>query len=471
MSQLKTVSAHVEPLPHTPDLTTLLALLPAAPGRFLLDSAGGPAELARFSFLGHRPFLVLSARGQRCRIETADGVTERTADPLAVLDELLAKYGSPVQPGWPGLPPFRGGIVGYFSFEMGRGQVPAPLPDVWLGCYDAVLAVDRTTGSAWLCRSPGADRSEAATELRQFAAAAAAAPARPALFRTGSTAPTSNFAQADYCAAIATAQQWMQRGRIDQINLSQRFCAPLPCPPLELWRRLRLLNPAPFAAFLDAGDHQVISASPERFLRIKPGVPRVVETRPVKGTRPRGRTPAADKAWRDELLASAKERAELALVTAAAQAELERVCVPGSVAVTEPRRLETYATVFQTAATVRGHLRPSVSVGSLLRALHPATSVAGVPKAAALAAIAELEPDPRHIYTGSLGYIGFDGALDLNTVIRSFVVADGTVQFHAGGGITVASDPKAEYEETLVKAAALLAALASGGDASREAGR
>lgn len=458
-----TPAPEAERLPQTPDLTTLLAQLPPAPGRFLLDSAGGPAELARYSFLGHRPFLVLSARGHRCRIETAGGVTERTADPLVILDELLAEHGSASRSGSPGLPPFRSGIVGYFSFEMGRGRAPARLPDVWLGFYDAVLAVDHATGSAWLCRAAGTHGSDAADELRQLAAASAM-PLRLVSVGTSGRRPESNFSQTEYRQAIATAQQWMRSGRIDQINLSQRFRAPLPCPPLELWRRLRRLNPAPFAAFLDAGDHQVISASPERFLRVRPGMPRIVETRPVKGTRPRGKSAAADNAMRDELLASAKERAELALVTAAAQTELERICRPGSVAVTEPRRLETYATVFQTAATVRGHLHPDLTVGSLLRELLPAVSVAGVPKDAALAAIAELEPEPRHVYTGSLGYIGFDGALDLNTVIRSFVVADDTVQFHAGGGITAASDPAAEYEETLVKAAALLAALAMEGD-------
>lgn len=464
-----TLAPEAELLPHTPDLTTLLALLPAAPGRFLLDSAGGPADLARFSFLGHRPFLVLSASGRRCRIETASGVTERTADPLAVLDELLAEYRIPVASDHPGLPPFRSGVVGYFSFEMGQGRAPTRLPDVWLGFYDAVLAVDHLTGSTWLCRSPVANGTEAADELRRLAAMAASVPPRSTTVWTSGSAPASNFSRTGYCNAIATAQQWMRSGRIEQINLSQRFTAPLPCPPLELWRRLRGLNPAPFAAFLDAGDHQVISASPERFVRVSPDTPRVIETRPVKGTRPRGQNPAADNAMRDELLASAKERAELALVTAAAQTELERVCLPGTVAVTEPRRLEAYATVFQTAATVSGHLRPDVSTGSLLRELLPAISVAGVPKDAGLAAIAELEPEPRHVYTGSLGYIGFDGAIDLNTVIRSFVVADDTVQFHAGGGITAASDPVAEYEETLVKAAALLAALAMDGDTAAEA--
>lgn len=499
------------PLDLPPDPTALLRRLPSGRGRFLLESGGGPPEIARYSFLGHRPFLEFWARGRQYSLCTGGRCRRGKGDPFSLLDELLQRYqlaGGPDLPAFPalpaahGLPPFFGGAVGYFGYDLGRLLEPVPsqtrddlqLPDLYLGFYDAVVVVDHQTGRVelWACPVAGeSNQTQArARELRerleapelperlepseppelpglQGASPALAAPSR------GTAGISSNFTRAEYLAAVQRAIDYIYAGDIFQVNLAQRFSAPLPCSPDELWARLRRINPAPFSAFLDVGSFQVISASPERFLAVAPaeaappaetappaeGLLRRVETRPIKGTRPRGATPAQDEELRAELAASEKDRAELNMIVDLERNDLGRVCRFGSVRVPDRRRIETYPTVFHTVATVEGLLRPEVTVGQLLRATFPGGSITGAPKVRAMQIIEELETVRRGIYTGSVGYIGCHGVLDLNIVIRTFVVKDRRVYFHAGGGIVADSQPESEYEETLAKARALMQSL------------
>ena len=252
------------------------------------------------------------------------------------------------------------------------------------------------------------------------------------------------------------AKEYIAAGDIYQVNLSQKFSARVDASPFQLYKTVRSLNPAPFASFLDCGDAAVISSSPERFLRISD---RRVETRPIKGTRPRGRDRAADERLKAELLASAKDRAELVMIVDLERNDLGRVCEYGSISVPELITLESYATVLHLVSTITGRLKADQDHLDCIRAAFPGGSITGAPKIRAMEIIDELEPDRRGIYTGSMGYLGFNRQTDLNILIRTMLYRNGTVQFQVGGGIVADSDPALEYEETLHKGKALLAAL------------
>jgi len=255
---------------------------------------------------------------------------------------------------------------------------------------------------------------------------------------------------------VAAAREYIYAGDIFQVNLSQRFDVDLHTDPYELYRRLRLINPAPFACYLNFDDVTVAGASPERFLRLTEDL---VETRPMKGTRPRGRSAAEDDALAGELIHSIKDRAENVMIVDLERNDLGRVCRYGTVRVRELWTLERYATVFQLTSTVEGRLREGKNRTDLLKASFPGGSITGAPKVRAMEIIDELEPTRRSIYTGSLGYLSFDGTMDLNIVIRTFIIKDGKAYFQVGGGIVSDSEPEAEYQETMDKARALIEAL------------
>jgi len=442
--------------------------LPQEPHRFLLESGGGPQDISAWSFFGCRPFLVLQAWGTTVEVTDASGTVRRQTNPFDAVDEILQKY--PVER-VPGLPPFCGGLVGYFSYDAGRSLERLPdtavddlgLPDVYLCAYDAVAAVNHVTGETTVLALPVPGRMEEGLRTaRELITCIREAGERPgtAMKAYPEVAVQSNFAPEDYRKAVARAIEYVYAGDIFQVNLAQRFTADLPLSPWELYVRLRAVNPAPFAAFLDAGGFQVVSASPERFLLVTPTPDGVrVETRPIKGTRRRGSNPAEDAARRRELEESLKDRAELYMIIDLERNDLGRVCRFGTVKVPDRRRVEAYPTVFHTVATVEGTLRPDVTPGRLLKATFPGGSITGAPKIRAMEIIEELEGLRRGVYCGSLGYLSFAGDLDLNIVIRTMVCQDGRVYFHAGGGIVADSDPEAEYQETLDKAKALFNAL------------
>ncbi|MGF1612091.1 MAG: aminodeoxychorismate synthase component I, partial [Kiloniellales bacterium] len=273
-------------------------------------------------------------------------------------------------------------------------------------------------------------------------------------------AAAANFTRPAYEAAVQRGIDYIHAGDIFQANLSQRFSARLPAgeTPFMLYRRLRALNPAPFAAYLKFGQDVIASSSPERFLKLSDGQ---VESRPIKGTRPRGHDAAEDEALARELLASEKDRAENVMIVDLLRNDLSRVCRDSSVAVPELCVLERYATVYHLVSTIVGELRPGKTAVDLLEASFPGGSITGAPKIRAMEIIAELEPTRRGPYCGSIGYIGFDGDMDSSIVIRTFSIHGDQVSFQVGGGIVADSRPAEEYEETLAKGRALLAALAA----------
>jgi para-aminobenzoate synthetase component 1 len=259
-----------------------------------------------------------------------------------------------------------------------------------------------------------------------------------------------------YEAAVSKIIEYIHAGDCFQVNLSQRLLAPLSDDPLELYGRLRQLNPAPFAAYFNLGDFQILCASPERFVRLANGE---VETRPIKGTRPRGTTSAEDEALRRDLTSNPKDRAENVMIVDLLRNDLGKVCEYGSVQVPRVCEVESFQYVHHLVSTVRGRLRSDLGPLDLITAAFPGGSVTGAPKVRAMEIIAELEPTARGPYCGCLGWIGFDGSADMNILIRTFTAGRGWVQFPVGGGIVADSDPAREYEETLHKAAGLLQAL------------
>jgi para-aminobenzoate synthetase component 1 len=268
----------------------------------------------------------------------------------------------------------------------------------------------------------------------------------------------SSFTHRGYLDAVTRVREYIIAGDIFQANLSQRFEAPLEEDPWHLYRRLREVNPAPFAAYLEWGGVAVASASPERFLELSPAGR--VETRPIKGTRPRGTSPEHDQALGQALQESEKDRAENLMIVDLLRNDLSRVCRPGTVRVPELFALEQYRTVHHLVSTVEGRLAEGKDAADLLAATFPGGSITGAPKVRAMEIIAELEPSRRGIYCGSIGYWSVTGALDTSIVIRTLLAAGGKLFFSAGGGIVADSDPEQEYQETLDKARALLTAIA-----------
>jgi para-aminobenzoate synthetase component I len=448
------------------DPLSAFAAFAGTPGAVFLDSAQKGERQGRHSFIAADPFLVL--RSKDGRISAGDHTF--TGDPFAALAKLLDRF--PLSR-TPGLPPFQGGAAGYLGYDLCHHleRLPAPerddmqFPDLALGLYDTIVAFDLLHERAWIISSgypetsPEARLTRRRLRLEEFSDRIQHATALPPVpSASGEVAIGSDFTRPDYEAAVQRVIDYILAGDIFQANLAQRFSAELPddLTPLDLYRRLRERNPAPFAAYGDFGDVVVASASPERFLKLEDGL---VETRPIKGTRPRGLTREEDAANAQALLASEKDRAENVMIVDLLRNDLSRVCRDRTVLTPEICALESFATVHHLVSTVTGELKPDMGSVDLLRATFPGGSITGAPKIRAMEIIAELEPTRRGPYCGAIGYIGFDRTMDLNIAIRTYAIKGRTVTFQAGGGIVADSDPAAEYEETIAKARALIAAL------------
>ncbi|MFA5309707.1 MAG: aminodeoxychorismate synthase component I [Dehalococcoidales bacterium] len=437
---------------------------------FWLDSGMDPSGLGRYSFMGADPFLVMRSRGDDITLVRGGAEEKIKGNPFDVLGGLLACYRLGKSAA---AIPFTGGAVGYFSYDLCHFIEKLPsaavddlnLPECYLGFYDAVIAFDHLENRTYLI-STGFPELDAAKrqkraqarldELRNLVALAPPpAPLREAA-SGGKLVLKANFSHEAYLAAVAKAREYICAGDIFQVNLSQRFEVATNIEPYELYRRLRRINPAPFAGYFNFEGVGIVGASPERFLKLRGDR---VETRPIKGTKPRGRTPEEDKALADSLLASKKDRAENIMIVDLERNDIGRVCRYGTVKVTELAVLETFPTVFHLTSTVVGRLREGTGIVDLLKATFPGGSITGAPKVRSMEIIDELEPTRRGVYTGSLGYIGFNGDMDLNIVIRTIVVKNNQAWFQVGGAIVYDSQPEAEYIETLDKGKAMIQAL------------
>ncbi|HSW68774.1 MAG TPA: aminodeoxychorismate synthase component I [Gammaproteobacteria bacterium] len=444
----------------------IFALFAEKEGAVLLDSAQLRKNCGRYSFIAIDPFLMLKSKNGLIQL----GEKSFSGNPFDVLAEQLKKFH---QENVKELPPFQGGAAGFLSYELAHHLEKLPFakkddmqfPDMALGFYDLVIGFDESEKRAWIFSNgfPEQDflkREHRAKQrmnwlLKQIADANLS---QNVPDRLQEKDIKSNFTCKKYQDAVKKVINYVLAGDIFEANISQRFQVELPLDfsTFNLYRTLHALNPAPFAAYLYLADTVLVSASPERFLSLKE---KHVETRPIKGTRPRGKNLFEDKKFSEELLMSEKDHAENVMIVDLLRNDLSRVCEDYSVKVPELCRLESYATVHHLVSIVTGQLCKNFTAVDLLKATFPGGSITGAPKIRAMEIIAEIEPNARGPYCGSIGYIGFNGDMDMSITIRTFAIKNNIATFQAGGAIVADSIPLAEYEETLDKARALRRSL------------
>jgi len=455
------------------DLDTPLSLyvkLARAPFSFLLESVVGGERFGRYSFIGLPARTRIRVRGRSIEVEDKSGVTERhEADPLDFIAEFQRRYrAAPVR----GLPRFCGGLAGYFAYDTVRHIEPrlaqsappaidalATVPDILLLLTEELAVVDNLSGKISLIvyADPAQPRAyETALEQLQRLRLKLREPV-DIPFQTATTASdaTSEFGAERFMAAVARAREYIAAGDIMQVVLSQRMSMPFAASPLSLYRALRSLNPSPYMFYYDLGDLFVVGASPEILVR-KEG--ETVTLRPIAGTRARGASREADDALAAEMLADPKEVAEHVMLLDLGRNDVGRVASVGTVKVTEQFAVERYSHVMHMVSNVEGGLRPGLTALDVLRASFPAGTVSGAPKVRAMEIIDELEPSRRGIYAGAVGYLSFQGDMDLAIAIRTAVIKGGTLYAQVGAGIVHDSVPETEWRETLSKARAVLRA-------------
>ncbi|MBZ0093052.1 MAG: anthranilate synthase component I [Sulfuricellaceae bacterium] len=465
------------------DLDTPLSVylkLANRPYSYLLESVVGGERFGRYSFIGLPAKTRIEVRGRRIALMDENGVAEQldSDDPLAYIQSYLKQIRVPQRPGQPR---FSGGLAGYFGYETIRyieGKLACAdkpdaigAPDILLLLSDEVAVVDNLSGKLHLIvyadpAQPGAYGRGMVRldELRRQLSRPVSIPAtQPAAAATA----VSEFGEEGFKQAVEKAKRYIFDGDIMQVVLSQRISQPYAASPLSLYRALRALNPSPYMFYYDLGDFHVVGASPEILVRLEDDT---VTVRPIAGTRPRGKTREEDAALADDLLADPKELAEHLMLMDLGRNDVGRVAQTGSVRLTENMVIERYSHVMHIVSNVDGKLKPGMSAMDVLKATFPAGTVSGAPKVRAMEIIDELEPTKRGVYAGAVGYLGFNGDMDVAIAIRTAVVKDGTLYVQAGAGIVADSVAENEWIETRNKARAVLRAaeIALGGLESGE---
>lgn len=436
------------------DPLCFLALFAEKNGVILLNSAQLKPGCGRYSFLAVDPFFTFSCKN------------DFSQNPWQYLADEIKKF--PLQC-HAALPPFQGGVAGFFSYDayqylekITSSQIDdMQFPDMVLGFYDLVIAFDHELKKAWIFSSgyPEQETSRREKHAKTRCAELFALLERREFLKenVGKTDFdenyfSSNFSQQNYCDAVNQVKDYILAGDIFQANISQRFSCSLKVKPFELYRSLCFKNPAPFASYLVFDGAILVSASPERFLKV---TQKQVESRPIKGTRPRGKDSNEDQQFANELMKSKKDHAENVMIVDLMRNDLSRVCEDHSVHVAQLCQLESYATVHHLVSVVTGRLAPQWNAIDLLRVAFPGGSITGAPKIRAMEIIAEIEPTKRGPYCGCIGYIGFNGDMDTSITIRTLAIKNNQITFQAGGAIVLDSDPVTEFEETLTKSHAL----------------
>ncbi len=458
------------------DLETPLSVylkLAQGPHSYLFESVHGGEQWGRYSIIGLPARTVVRIHGRDITV-TRDGTlteTAQTGDPLAFVRAFHARYPGP---DLPDLPRFTGGLVGYFGYDIVRAIEPilgacrAPdeigAPDALLMVSDEVAVFDNLAGRLYLViqvnpEIPDAYRKAAARLDELVRKLDAPVPkTAPASHRAIPEAGfVSGFTQAGFEAAVEKSKEYIRAGDIMQVVLSQRLSAPCTFPPLDLYRALRVLNPSPYMYYLDLDDHHVVGSSPEILVRLEEGS---VTVRPIAGTRPRGHDADEDQRLEKELLADPKELAEHLMLIDLGRNDVGRIAETGSVRLTDKMVVERYSHVMHIVSNVTARLKEGCDAIDVLRATFPTGTVSGAPKVRAMQIIDELEPVKRGIYSGAVGYIGWNGNMDTAIAIRTAVIKDGKLHVQAGAGIVADSVPRSEWEETMNKARALLRAAA-----------
>jgi para-aminobenzoate synthetase len=447
---------------------------------FFLDSGEQYQDLGRYSYMGANPFIIVSSYADKTVLSYPENSYEKVhyakESSLQIIDALHTKYRVSAAAPFP----YSGGAVGFFSYDL-KDELEPHLPQLslddltlpyWrLAWYDGVVIYDHLENLYWLTACGMMENGECSyalankrlDKLEEILTSynrhnSTISPAKDFLSpSTESIKIQPGVKKAQYIEDLRHVLNFIFAGDIYQANLTQRFSLDWKGDSWKLYQQLHEINPAPFAAFLPYPDFQILCSSPERFIRIQRDGS--IETRPIKGTRPRGSSSTEDQALAQELQSSAKDKAELTMIIDLERNDLGRICKIGTVKVPSLIELEKYPTVWHLVSTITGQLKNNLLPSEILRAVFPGGSITGAPKIRAMEIIEELEPCKRGIYTGSIGYLGFDGAWDLNIVIRTILLKDGKAYLHTGGGIVADSQPEQEYNETLVKAQALFTVL------------
>jgi len=456
-------------------LTPVLAYLKIASGMphaFLLESVEGGEKIARYSFIGCNPYLIIKAKGEVVEIIRGGESKKRKGRLIDVMRKVTERQ-KPVK--LAGLPPFTGGAVGYFAYDTVRWVENIPqkseddlqLDDAVMMFFSSVLAFDHVRQQILIISNALLDEGAADLEAKYQKAVAEIGslesmlgrPARTPGFGESTTETIkirSNFSKADYLKAVEKGKEYIKAGDIFQVVLSQRFTATITSEPFNLYRALRMVNPSPYMFYLKLGDHEVIGSSPEMLVKIADGT---AFYRPIAGTRPRGSSDDEDALLAEELKADAKEKAEHIMLVDLGRNDLGKVCQYGTVEVMELMLVEKYSHVMHLVSSLRGQLRDDVDRFDALMACFPAGTVTGAPKVRAMEVIDELEPNRRGVYAGAILYLDFSGNLDCCIAIRTLVVKDGKAHIQAGGGIVADSVPEKEFQETINKSRALIKAV------------
>ena len=429
------------------------------PGTVVLAS-GGDLDCAQYHILAARPWLTLTARPGMTTLNAGDEVFESPEDPLSAIREVLGHFR--IEDEKKDLP-VSAGLFGYLAYDLKDYIEDLPrtaiddlcLPIVCLYAPSILVVCEKGGKECHLVIPEFENNGENGVEqIRGYFFSIMNGPARSnKSFYCGSAGFSSPFDRDSYMAAVLKIKEYIAAGDIYQVNLSQRFETEFSGRPYALFSSLFDTAPAPFFSYINAGDHHIISTSMERFLMVRG---KIIEARPIKGTRPRGDTPEQDEEMKLALVQSPKEDAELSMIVDLMRNDLGRVCLPGSVRVAEHKRLEKYRNVFHLVSVVKGRLAMDTGLADIVAAAFPGGSITGCPRIRAMEIIDELEPTCRHVYTGSIGYLGFHDTMDLSIAIRTAAVYNGRLYFSVGGGIVYDSDPKAEYEETLHKGRAVM---------------
>jgi para-aminobenzoate synthetase component 1 len=442
------------PLPYVTDAGDYYAAIAALPWAMWLDSGG----MARYDILVAQPVATLVTQGSHTHIEDAAGLRVSTADPFELLRQQI---GSAI----PRLPdiPFCGGALGYWGYDLShrwthtseRQPAADALPDMAVGIYDWAILVDHHEREARLVSRLHAPETikilpDILTRLQNHHA-------RPKDDFCVSGNVRANLSQNEYNSAFAKIHDYLFAGDCYQVNFAQRFTAPAAGNALGAYMTLRSISPAPYSAFLNLPQAQILCASPERFLSVRDGN---VETKPIKGTRQRGADAQHDAQLKADLLSNTKDRAENLMIVDLLRNDLSKSCEPGSVAVQKLFAVESYANVHHLVSTITGKLAAGKDALTLLRDCFPGGSITGAPKKRAMEIIEQLEPQRRGLYCGAIGYVGWDGQMDTNIAIRTLIYTHEEIHFSVGGGIVADSIASAEYQETLDKAAGMLKMLA-----------
>ena len=457
------------------DLDTPLSIylkLANDPYSYLLESVQGGERFGRYSFIGLAASTRIAVIDGAIMLLTGNRVAERRdhTNPMSYISEFMARF---KVPDLPGLPRFCGGLVGAFGYDTVRyietklatAKLPDPLgvPDILLLLSEEIAIVDNLSGKLTLVvyaepGFPGAWK-QAQARLRELLAKLRAPVAIPAEVQARSAPAVSEFGEEAFKTAVRRAKQYIVDGDIMQVVLSQRMSKPFAASPLALYRALRTLNPSPYMFYFNFEDFHVVGASPEILVRLEDEAGRKrVTVRPIAGTRRRGANAAEDEALAADLLADPKERAEHLMLLDLGRNDIGRVAKTGTVKVTDQFIIERYSHVMHIVSNVEAELKDDEGALGVLKATFPAGTVSGAPKVRAMEIIDELEPSKRGIYAGSVGYLGFNGDMDLAIAIRTAVIKDGQIHVQAGAGIVADSDPDAEWQETLSKARAQLRA-------------